>query len=291
VTPERWTEELICAGFQRPEAVVLDRQAPYHLSAGILASRDSLKENLSRVTLLSYTPEAPWIDEIRTNLQSRQIAIDVCLFGQALRPHQPVISLLDLQDLVVHSFSDDSFDTMMNYLKSHKTCIIWAMPISQVECEDPRAAMTLGLARTARSELSLQLHTVEINSVTPYSIAAEAVVKILFKALTMDRARSVPLDPDYEYAIKESEVLIPRLHWQTVGQAAATLYQKQEKPDIELMRLEVKTPGLLKSISWAKDKMSRLTNDTVLIETKAVGLNFRVSVKIPGFFSTYQAMT
>ncbi|KAI0439264.1 putative polyketide synthase [Xylaria telfairii] len=275
VAPERWTEELVSAGFQTPEAVVFDRQPPYQLSAGILASRDSSNENPSSVTLLSYTPEAPLIQEIRTYLETRQVAVDVCIFGQALRPHQPVISLLDLQEPTLHSFSKDSFDTMMNYLKSHKTCIIWAMPISQIDCEDPRAAMMLGLSRTARNELSLHLLTVETDSVTPHQIVVEALFKILTKAIRLDYNVSAPVGPDYEYAIKDGEVLIPRLHWQTVDEATAALYQKQEKPDTDLMRLEVKTPGLLKSIYWVRDKMTDLADNAVFIENKAVGLNFR----------------
>ncbi|KAI1300936.1 putative polyketide synthase [Xylaria venustula] len=273
VDPQRWAEELVRAGFREPEAVAFDGQPPYHLSAGILASRNPPDEHPERVTLLSYTLEAPLLSETRKSLESCGVAVDTRAFGDPLPPHQPLISFLDLQDPVVHGFSDTSFETVVRYLRAHKAHICWVMPVSQAECEDPRAAMTLGLARTARNELSLQLFTLEVDEVTSNTVAAEAVTKILFKVVSSESSLDT-LDPDYEYAIIRGEIFIPRFHWETVNESAARLRSGQT-PISYMKRMDMGTQGLLRSISWVEEKVPSPVEGTVLVEMRAAGLNFR----------------
>jgi len=227
------------------------------------------------VTLLCHTPEAPLICEVRTCLESHQVAADICLFGQPLEPNQPIISLLDLQEPVFHGISEASFSTIMRYIQSTSACVVWVLPVSQVKCEDPRAAMTLGLARTARNELSLQLFTVEIDNDTSNSTAAKAVIQILFEVVSPSR-KSAILDPDYEYAVIAGEILIPRLHWQTANEATAS-YKDQERSPFTSKRMEMRIQGLLKSMTWVEYQQPSLSDDAVLIEARAIGINFRVS--------------
>ncbi|KAI0571333.1 Polyketide synthase [Pyrenophora tritici-repentis] len=54
ISPERWTKELLDAGFPKPEAIILDDDAPYQLNAGIVVARESSEHTLSRVSLLCY---------------------------------------------------------------------------------------------------------------------------------------------------------------------------------------------------------------------------------------------
>lgn len=95
ISPELWTKELVAAGFQGPEAIVLGYIAPYQTKAGILASRQSRTTKPLRVTLLCHTSEGPHVPEMRHCLEDLNIDVDVCHFGEAL-PAQDVISLLDL---------------------------------------------------------------------------------------------------------------------------------------------------------------------------------------------------
>ncbi|TGJ79517.1 hypothetical protein E0Z10_g9254 [Xylaria hypoxylon] len=274
ITPERWTEELVSAGFEEPEAIAFDGQLPYHLSAGILASRKSSIVRPQKVTLLSHTSGGLFVAEMRKYLESQHVAVDTCLFGQPLPTHQDVISLLDIQDPILHRLSEDTYESLLGYLQSFGAKMLWVMPASQVKCEDPRAAMTLGLARTARNELSINLITVEVDSATPSPVVAETVARILFSS-TPSCNEFTALGPDYEYAIVKGETLIPRLHWQTVSQAV-TRYRTQEDTRVDTLKcLQMGSQGLLRSMKWNEERIADLAEGDVLIESKAVGLNFR----------------
>ncbi|KAI1562587.1 Polyketide synthase modules protein, partial [Pyrenophora tritici-repentis] len=53
ISPERWTKELLDAGFPKPEAIILDDDAPYQLNAGIVVARESSEHTLSRDILIA----------------------------------------------------------------------------------------------------------------------------------------------------------------------------------------------------------------------------------------------
>jgi len=276
ISPERWSKELPAAGFQKPDAIVLDREVPYHLSAGILASRENPSRIPTRLTLLCYSSEGYCVIEMLRFLEERGIAVDVCVFSGPIPDGQDVISLLDVDDPLVHQLSEDAFETLKKYLQIHNARLFWVMPASQVGCEDPRSAMTLGLMRTARNELYSRVITIEVESTTKAQETAEAVFRILLQfSCPCDEAATV--DPDFEYAVKGGEILIPRFHWQTVSQAAEShiTYDRADAP--ALKRLEVRSPGLLRSLTWKLAYTADLAAGDVMIETKAAGMNFRVS--------------
>jgi hypothetical protein len=279
ISPERWTTELVAAGFQVPDAIVLDYVFPDQLSAGILASHSSRITKPPRVTLLCHTPDAPYVADMRQCLEKLDICIDICQFGQAL-PSQDVVSLLDLQHPLIHGMSEHTFSTLIGLLKSLKANIIWVTPASQVNCEDPRAAMILGLARTARSEMSIKLFTVEVDSVTAPSVATEAIAKILLQVNTPD-IHPEHTDPDYEFAVSNGGILIPRLHWQTMSNAFAQ--DKQEAKVAVRKKMDIKTPGLLHTMYWREEKTQTPAEGEVLVQAKAAGLNFKARTNLSLF--------
>ncbi|KUI61191.1 Lovastatin diketide synthase LovF [Cytospora mali] len=275
VSPERWTQELVAAGFQEPESIVLDDASPYHVNAGILVPRESRKTRPSRVTLLCHSLESHLTAEMQRSLDNQGVPVDICTFGQPLPPQQDVVSLLDLQDPILHGMSEETFKRVIRYLESHKATLLWVTRASQVSCEDPRAAMVLGLTRTARNEMSIPLLTVEVDSATAPSIAASRVVEILLRAKST-HVNPESVDPDYEYAIVNGEVLVPRLHWVTMSQAFSQHRNETELQQASVRkRLTMKTPGLLHTMSWSDASTRKLAEGEILVETKAVGLNFR----------------
>lgn len=227
----------------------------------------------TRVTLLCHASDGPYVAEMCHCLEMLDVAVDIRQFGQAL-PAQDVISLLDLQEPMIHGMSEDTFTTLIGHFTSLKTNMLWVTQACQVNCQDPRASMILGLARTARNDLSVKLFTVEVDSITPPSTATEAVAKILFRVNTPDIDLEHK-DPDYEFAVSNGEILIPRLHWQTVSDSFTQ--QKEETAKVAARKhLNVKTPGLLHTMCWNEDKIRSPAEGEVLVQTKAAGLNFRV---------------
>jgi hypothetical protein len=68
------------------------------------------------------------------------------------------------------------------------------------------------------------------------------------------------------------------MHWQTVSEAG-TQHRPQEDTEISTLKcIQMGTPGLLRTMTWREDRILDLAEGDVLIETKAVGLNFRVSI-------------
>ncbi len=259
ISPERLTKELIAAGFQRPEAIDFDYPAPYQTNAGIIASRECRASKPARVTLLCHLPDGPYVPQMRQCLEAFGIAVDICLFGQTLPVAQDAISLVDLQEPMIHGMSEDTFDVLTRYFKSLEGAhMLWVTQASQVDCEDPRASMVLGLARTARIDLSIKLYTVELDRATPQADAAKAVARIFMRALKSPEIDADHTNPDYEFAISKGEVLIPRLHWQTGSESFSRFDCKDHSSVGQVQvatvrkRLDVNTPGLLPRCTGAK---------------------------------------
>lgn len=274
---ERWTEELVKAGFKEPDAFVLDRPSGYHNSAGIIAS-PAFKPNVpGSASILCYDSTGPYVQEIRDILESRGVATTISIFGQPnpAGQQQDVISLLDLQEATVHDFSEETYKTLVGHLLTLKSRMIWVTRSAQVGCEDPRTAMTLGFVRTARSELSAKIFTVEIDKETDTSVAGNAILDILIRSRSPELDSQV-MDRDWEFAIVKGEILIARCHWQTMSRAFAQSPGAQSSGEHATKKyLTVKTPGLLRTMGWGETHVEQPGQGQVLVHTKAVGLNFR----------------
>ncbi|PYI02487.1 polyketide synthase [Aspergillus sclerotiicarbonarius CBS 121057] len=271
ISPGRWTKELVAAGFQQPDAVVLDGMAPYHTSAGIIATTAPSKASPSRVTLLCADPQGPSVQEIVCRLTALNFSVDTCLLGQPLPPSQDVISVLDLEEPSIHGMAETTFKDITGYLHALEGNMVWLTRAAQVHCDDPRAAMILGLARTARNELAIKLFTVEVDRATPVAVAADLTAHILLQPDSSEYDSGL-MDPDWEYAIVNGDVLVPRAHWQTVSDAVA---QSSPASDAAQKQLAIQSPGLLHTMGWRESNRQPLKDDEVLVQTKAVGLNFR----------------
>jgi hypothetical protein len=247
---------------------------------------ESRKSSLSRVSLLCHHPDGPYVSEVRHCLEALDVAVDVCHFGQALSPQHEIISLLDLQEPVLHGMSEETFKIAKGYLTSHKASILWMMPASQVgDVNDPRAAIVLGLARTARNELALPFYTIETDETTSAVAVASAVARILNRVKSENLRVHESMNPDYEYAIIKGEILIPRLHWQTMSAALqqstpASDWNKTDDLTADWC-ITMKTPGLLHTMTWSKGVKRLPVEGELLVETRALGLNFRVRIIDP----------
>ncbi|KAK4495159.1 hypothetical protein PRZ48_013486 [Zasmidium cellare] len=256
ISTTRWSAELAAAGFQAPEAIVMDRPVPYQSSAGILASAGQRSERSARVTLLSYGEDSPYVKELTGHFQSLGTGVDTCRFGDAIPESQDAISLLDLQASL-----------LFDHLKTPKTKMIWLTRSAQVNCQDPRNAMILGLARTARNEMSLKLFTVEVDDDCATSFVTDAVSRMLSMINTLD-IHGDATDPDWEY----DEVLVPRLHWQGMGDA---LMKALPKTESRSKTLNVRTPGLPQTMEWVEQGSLSVGENEVLVDVKATGVNFK----------------
>lgn len=213
--------------------------------------------------------------EIVRRLDTMGIPFETCIWGQPL-PSCDIISIVELEKPLLHELSEDTFDTAISYMQKHKARMVWATKACQIDCQAPESALTLGLARTVRNEYSLELYTVELDQSTTVTRATEALIDIFCRASTSNLDLE-SMDHDYEYALVDGNVLIPRFHWQTMSSALSEVVQ-QETTDSTLKHINMSTPGLLHTMKWVDGVSKAPAKDEVLVEVKAVGLNFRVRI-------------
>ncbi|PVH98314.1 KR-domain-containing protein [Periconia macrospinosa] len=172
----------------------------------------------SKVTLLVPNNNHSFVTAVQKHFQKNGVECETCTFEDSFSPGQDVISLLDFVDPYVYNFTEARFQNFTKKLSAFKGSLIWVTPSAQVTCKDPNTSMIIGLARTIRVELRKDITTVEVD--TEDSGAPGGVLQI-YRGLG-GRPKSKDQDPDYEYAIVDGEVKIPRLHWTTMEDVLAS---------------------------------------------------------------------
>lgn len=149
--------------------------------------------------------------------------------------------------------------------------ILWLMRAVQMNCKDPRWAQSLGLTRTIRNELAVDVGSLELDSLKCKSSAA--IIKVLQKFQC--RVKSDDDDPDYEWVLDNGKIHVGRFHWFAVGDELC-----RTRPDSNLpKRLEISKRGILETPGWVQQPTHVLVDDQVEIEVRAVGMNFKVNFR------------
>ncbi|KAK5996429.1 Highly reducing polyketide synthase gloL [Cladobotryum mycophilum] len=271
VSAERWNEELRQVGFSGTDSVLMDDDAPYHLNAYIVATAVEQTQPVvvSRVTFLYDKTKHEFASQVADRFAAKGIEVHWSQIGD--NEHlagQDVISTIELEDPYFHNISAENYQTFMTYLSNFQTGMLWLTRSAQVNSEDPRFALTLGLARTIRSELSLDFSTVELRKLD--ARAADAILEIFHK---FDRRHS-SADPEFnvepEFAIEDGVVLTSRYHWIDS--------KKELDGDMEEdypSRLVIGRYGFINSLQWIQFQPPALQPDDVEVDIRCIGLNFR----------------
>lgn len=272
VSPARWSQELISAGFSPPDTMVYDAVPPYHLQISIIASAASESGKVQRTTILCTSPDEPYVEAMKLQLEAGDIEVDICLLSQDAPLGQDVICVLDMSTPVLHAMSKMTFDSIIRHLLSVKANIFWVTRAAQINCSDPRGALVFGLARSARNENAAKLYTIELDGKTSASRACDRVAAIQTQ---VNQASSEDKIPDWEYAVVDGEIHAPRMHWQTMAASMAQCGGEEVRTN---RRLYIRSPGLLQTMQWREEALLELQDDDVCIQIKSVGMNFKVSV-------------
>jgi acyl transferase domain-containing protein len=272
VSPSRWSQELICAGFDTPDTIVYDGLAPCHLNANIIASASSDDAKEKRLTILCMDLEEPHVRAMKLRLETKSVAVDICLLNQTPPPDQDIIALLDFPDPILHSMSKEVFETIFRHVLAMKSKIFWVTQAAQINSKDPRHAMILGIARTARNEQAAKLYTIELDGKTESTTVADRIAAIVSR-VNKKSAQDDAVIVDWEYAIVDGQVNVPRMHWQTMPESMA---QCDVQPKSTTQHLTVGTPGLLHTMQWTEEALPELRDGEVCIQIKSVGMNFKV---------------
>lgn len=241
---------------------------PYQINANILSRPAEIQPYPKGLTLLCDDIFSPIARQVEAVFVRKGFRVDFSTIDQIPPANQDIISLVDLGAPFFDRISSKDLAAFQRYIGNlESTGLLWATRSSQIGCKDPRYSQVLGIARTIRSELLVDFATFEIDTVD--DLALEALFDVFRKF--QRRAKDPIVDPDWEFALFEKVIRIPRYHWVSVAERLSAVVE-EERP----RKLEVGKPGLLQSLRWVQGTPIVLTNDQIEVETCAVGLNFKV---------------
>lgn len=170
-----------------------------------------------RVTLVVPDDHHPLVDAVQSLLQDSGISCDKCTFEGNIPPGQDMIVLVDFGEPYLYNITAARFRGFIVRLSTFKGSVIWVTPSASLSCINPNSSMILGMARTLRAELRKDITVVEIeDKAATFPSSSRSLVKI-YQNLS-HRTKAGTVDPDYEHAIVDGDIKIPRLHWTTKSQ-------------------------------------------------------------------------
>jgi hypothetical protein len=168
----------------------------------------------NKITLVVPDQDHLFVNAVRTIFQDNGISCDTCTSDGVFPQNQNIISLVDFHEPYLYNITEAKFHGFAKRLSNFKGSMIWVTPASQISCKNPNSSMILGLARTLRAELRKDLTVVEIDAGTTSHVVSSKALLRIYQELG-HRLKVKDLDPDYEYAIIDGDIKIPRLHWTT----------------------------------------------------------------------------
>ncbi|PHH89840.1 hypothetical protein CDD83_5136 [Cordyceps sp. RAO-2017] len=270
VSAERWDDELRLAGFSGTGTVFLDDDSPYQVSFVMASTAVEARKadvGLSDVTFLYRGFKHEFALELAARLAQEGIDIHWSQIGsnEAI-DGRDVVSTVDLEGPYLHDISKTDYDRLVAHLSKLTSSTLWLTRAAQVESVDPRYGLTIGLARTIRTELGLRFSTLELQSLGPDAVDASAAV---FHKLRRP-SPSAHLDAESEFVFHDGAVLIGRYRW--VRSTDET--QVEVRADFP-SRLVVGRYGQVDSMRWVQYPRPALEAHEVELDVRCVGLNFR----------------
>jgi acyl transferase domain-containing protein/NADPH:quinone reductase-like Zn-dependent oxidoreductase len=270
VSPGRWDHELKAVGFAGTGSVVLDNDRPYQVCATMVVKSQQVLGEKRAVTLLYDDKITPQIRSIKHDFEAAGHTVSLASFRQDLPPQQDTICMLELERPFLDEIGKDDFEKLMKLIISLEHAkVLWLTRSCSMRVTDPRFAQTLGLARTFRSEKHINFTTLEIDNINHRDVPSK-VVQVYEKTLRPED--DAELDPDFEYAIMEGLVYLPRFHWYNPADALQT-----SASDVTDKVLMIGQKGMIDSLRWEENWMvqRQLKNGEVLLKPNFVGVNFK----------------
>ncbi|UKZ55581.1 Type I Iterative PKS [Trichoderma virens] len=275
----QWHEILMDTGFSGSEGLIMDDD---HITANILTSVTAPIREPGKLTLLGHLNSRDHTYALSELLSEQGYEVEFRTLTQEPDPEADVISLLDLHDTMFFEMTEDTFAAWQNYIGKFpaERGLLWVTGHAQVGSQDPRYATTIGATRNIRSELSLDFATLEMDLT---NFDAESVLYVFHKFC--NRVKNDEFDPDWEYAIVNGRVMIPRYQWiditEHMGEAPSTKFNSPKK--LEIARL-----GQLQTLQWVENEAVTIQGDQVEIEPRAVGMNFKDILVAMGIVEGYK---
>lgn len=222
-----------------------------------------------RISLVGYDNSAlhPWAQVVEQKLRQEGYTVEYSAFGDDMASQQDVISFIDLNGPFFHDMPETDFNRFRRLLSSSDN-VLWVTKSVQMECEDPRYGMVLGVARTARAEEHVEFGTFEVDEFDDAS--ADALVKV-FDKFQRQRDYKDWQWKEYEFVLSDGTIYVGRYSWNPIGD-----YLLSPAVETNPRTLDITTYGVLDTLRWVQKRMEPLSPDEVEVNMKYIGLNFKV---------------
>ncbi|KAF4625552.1 hypothetical protein G7Y89_g12616 [Cudoniella acicularis] len=260
---DSWETMLYAAGFQAPDAIVLDSKNPFQLNT-IVVARPHMEKPANKQVTLFFTNKMVDHTQISNELLRRGYKIEWTTIEEPPMAGRDVISILDQDSPFLEGLTADNLIHFKAFLsRLGGSGVFWITSLSSIYCKDPRYAQILGFARTMRSEMGIDVAVCQ----TEGSWGDSKVVDIFEKF--QRRIEDPVLTPEMEHAIYESQVNVGRLFPITLADELLT----SEMNDRIVLSME--RPGRLTDLHWSRRQSEAPQEDQVEVEVYCAGLNFR----------------
>ncbi|THC89225.1 hypothetical protein EYZ11_011331 [Aspergillus tanneri] len=210
------------------------------------------------------------------------------------------IVLEELTRPVLLSCTESEFQQIQRMLRT-ASGIIWLTRGSSNACEVPDRALITGLARAARSENnSLRFITLDTDLTRPLCRKTTKSIVEFCKDISQGIGHEDSEGrKDSEYLKKQGSLYIPRLVEDESTSKYITGIGQVSTQDLKVTRatrplkLDITVPGRLDTLQWTEceSPVSHPELDEILVDVKALGLNFRDLIIALGQFSDASEMT
>lgn len=274
VSPFRWQSELKKSGFLGLEAVALDAEEPHQLNAIMLAKPENEKPKAVNKTItLLCEDDASSAESLSQKLQSRGYTVDKRHLGDELPESQDVISLIDESGPFFENPTEERFQSFQKMLAGlGDSGLFWLTQPSQMQCSDPRYAQVIGASRSIRNEDLVNFATCEVDDMAS---SLDRVVDTF--SHFQQREEDEYLKPDYEYAITDGVIHIPRIYPFTLADEPLPGSGKDGQA-----ALVAEKPGRLGSLRWTSRGSKTLAAHEVEVEVHAAGLSAKDVAEVFG---------
>lgn len=245
----------------------------------VIIHEDSNFQNLVAMGLANALEHATGMLPEFGTLQSVDAAGKICVFLTEL--HQPFLATL----------TPVQFSDLRRVLTSAEG-VLWAVRGAYEKSSNPEANMIIGLSRTIRSETATKFATLDLDAQSPLS--EDATTSAIFKVFKAAFGSGSSATSEQEFMERGGSFFTPRIvHDLEMNE----IVRKETNPSVleptpfgddgRALKMEVTTSGSLDTIHFIDDPAVEepLDADSIEIEVKAVGLNFKDAMAAKGHVS------
>lgn len=253
--------------------MVLDDELSYQLSGHIISTALGSQPDVKKIIFLYNSFQHPFGCKLAAALEQRGEQVEwVRLQDEMDCPEAAhIISTIDLEGPYLAEVSRENYNTLMTFVQKLTDGLLWLTRAAQVRCTQPEYGIGLGLFRTIRNELSMQLWTLEIDELIDISLSAAVSVIEKFKLRPSD---STGRTLDAEYISQHGVIHVGRYHW------TSTQDELMCRSSSDTKQIVVEQYGILNSMRWIKQPPRQMQGDEVQVQIRSVGLNFKVRYSI-----------